>query len=72
MPMFSPEMLGFSTVISGVRIILRPFHDGFRIHANPRPCSILPYGGHVRSTLEAQHLRKRYQPKIISFACSPG
>ena len=45
MPSFSPGMLGYGTVINGLSIVLRPFHDGFRVHANHRPCSILPYGG---------------------------
>ena len=49
MPSFSPGMLGYGMVINGVSIVLRPFHDGFRVHANHRPCSILPYGGYVRS-----------------------
>ena len=38
MPSFSPGMLGYGMVINGVSIVLRPFHDGFRVHANHRPC----------------------------------
>ena len=72
MPRFSPGILGYGTVINGVSVVLRPFHDGFRLHANHQPCSILPYGGYVRSILEAEHMLKRYQPKIISFARNPN
>ena len=72
MPSFSPGMLGYGTVINGVSVVLRPFHDGFRVHANHRPCNILPYGGYVRSIPEAQHVIKRYQTKIIGFARNPA
>lgn len=68
MARFSPGILGLGTVISGVSLVLRPFHDGYRIYVNHGPCTILPFGGYVRSVAEAERTVQRYKHKILSFA----
>lgn len=68
MARFSPGILGLGTVISGVSLVLRPFHDGYRIYVNHGPCTILPFGGYVRNLAEAERTVQRYKHKILSFA----
>jgi hypothetical protein len=65
---FSPGLLGPGTVVNGVSVVLRPFHDGFRVFVNHRPCNVLPFGGYVANLNEADHVVRRYRHKILGFA----
>jgi hypothetical protein len=72
MKTFSTGMVGPGIVIDGVSVVMRQFHDGYRIYVNHRPCPMLPCGGYAANLNEAQHLLRRYRHRILGCAREGG
>jgi len=62
----APGILGPGAIVNSVSVTLRPFLNGFRIYANHRPCSSLPFGGYVTSSEEANRVLSKHKPLVMA------